>query len=99
MRVPRGPRDGSNRPSQKGLPTYTVFSTRQILPGFAQEKLNRTERAAAADVSGIKRHGGWDGRVETTGTAGRKGGRTDMRRQAARQHERHNQVRRASMRP
>src|SRR5260370_18926182 len=88
MGLTRGPRDERAQPSQKRLPTYTVFATPQILPPLAKENLNGTERAAAADVSGTNRHGGWHGRVNTSRTAGRKGGRAAERRQPPRQRGR-----------
>src|SRR4051812_7636929 len=84
MRVPRGPRDGRSRLSQKRLPTYTVFAKPQMLPALLQEKLNRAERAAAADINRTDRHRGWHGRVEKNEIPGHKAGRGTHRGQPPR---------------
>src|SRR5947209_16865202 len=72
----------------EALPTYTVFAEPQMLPAPLQEKLNRAERSASANVNGTNRHGGWHGRVETNGIAGHKTGRGVNRGQPSRHRRR-----------
>jgi hypothetical protein len=52
MRVPRGAKGRTYSTFADEPSAYTVFATAQMLPGFAQEKLNRAERQASVDVNG-----------------------------------------------
>jgi len=46
MRIPRGAKGRTYSTFAGAPPTYTVFATAQMLPGFTQEKLNQAERQA-----------------------------------------------------
>jgi hypothetical protein len=64
---------------------HTPFSrSRKCCLLFYKKNLTERSRATAADVSGIDRHRGWHGRVETSGIADRKAGRAANRGQPPR---------------